>query len=121
MHTDLVLYPEGFLLFTLNGADNPATPVQVELVEDELLLFVYPEVDCVVGYSDSFVPLIGQGSGTMQEEVIFLKSSIWYLIQWPSQYFTPALLSVPVSSANIYINKIRAQNSAGDIYNVLNR
>lgn len=115
--TELVTFPAASIIFNFVGGDNPVAPVQIETLLPELLLLVYPSMDIIVGWND-FVPSNSPGQGVPQTTSILLIAAQWYLLQWPSQFFTPVPLTDP---GKVFINKISAQNSTGDPYKLQNR
>ena len=120
--TELLLYPRNSLRFEFTGGAGgiPVAPVQIETELDEVVLHVRSETDILVGLDDTTIPTLGTPD-TIKTDEIFLFADQIYILQWPSQYFTPIPLDTIAALTRIFVSTINPQNSAGDPYKLENR
>lgn len=118
----LIKYPRTsmWLQFNSGGAGVPVSPLQIETSLPEVILYVCPQVDILVGMSATEIPVLGAG-GTIIPDTIVLCANESHILQWPSQYFTPIPLEAVTDPKYIFINTLAAQNSSGDAYKLDNR
>lgn len=119
---DLVLYPHSAAVFSFqsDGTGVPVAPHQLttESIDPEqgIILLVYPEVAIAIGLETlPVLPL----ANTLTVNTIILAADQYHLLQWPSSYFTP--VPFDAVNANVYVSRLSAQNSTGDLYKLGNR